>query len=208
MKTYWFVLSDCLTMERRIWWRWTLWLQSRQSCSLLGRKRWTAERKQIETLILNCTEMWQSWQRQSTCFEPRSCPHHVVKTAFTLLVFKWMMYMQRCDINFVREVRLKGFNKQEIHTGNFVSAVRISVGHTHLHLLCGWLISGDLVCLFFLIWLLFFFSNSCLQLVVHKVFERVQVSFSFVLFCLHKDNTQESTLYCHYYNCGAFHFLA
>lgn len=60
---------------------------------------------------------------------------------------------------------------------------------THLYLLLfGRLISGDLICFFFLAWFLFllFDYGGGLQLVVHEVFERVQVSFSFVLVCLQK----------------------
>lgn len=52
----------------------------------------------------------------------------------------------------------------------------------HLYLLFGWFVSGDLVCFLFLTWfLLLLHGNGSLQLVVHKVFKRVQVSFSFVL---------------------------
>lgn len=76
-------------------------------------------------------------------------------------------------------------------------AFLLFVVHTHLHLLLGWLLSGDLVCFFFLTALLLFLltalllflllSDDSLQLVVHKVFEGVQVSFSFELIYLQED---------------------
>lgn len=67
------------------------------------------------------------------------------------------------------------------------TACETFVGHTHLDLLFGWLVGGDLISFLFLARIfLFLLGDGSLQLVVHKVFERVQVSFAFVLVCLER----------------------
>lgn len=69
---------------------------------------------------------------------------------------------------------------------NIIRVQHLSVVNTHLCFLFSWLFSRDLICLWFLLLLLLLFllGECSLQLVVQKVFEGVQVSLSFVLFCL------------------------
>lgn len=66
--------------------------------------------------------------------------------------------------------------------------------HAHLCLLFGWLLSGDLVCIFNTGFLCFLLGEVSLQHVVQKVFESVQVSFTFVLVYLQNDR-QENNLH-------------
>lgn len=97
-----------------------------------------------------------------------------------------------------KSIRTVNRHRHEIHQEKktYFCCMRflLFVVHTHVYLLFGWLIGGDLVCFLVLTWfLLLLLSDGSLQLVVHKVFERVQVSFSFILFSLQNDKHTRST---------------
>lgn len=67
--------------------------------------------------------------------------------------------------------------------------------YAHTHFLFSWLGSGDVVLSFFLLSLHFLAGTVCFQLFVHKVFKRVQVSFSFVLIGLQMENGGEPSAF-------------
>lgn len=67
--------------------------------------------------------------------------------------------------------------------------------YAHTHFLFSWLSSGDVVLSFFLLSLNFLAGTVCFQLFVHKVFKRVQVSFSFVLIRLQMENGGEPSAF-------------